>query len=130
MKIMIWIRWVPIIFCLWYIYECLLGSWQTSVGFTFGVFSLLSFMAQWTFIFSGSEMRELGWGVGYGRSWWWRHHNDVNGVVLVSLLFALDMFRATFCCVHFWLWSCRHFFGTLFVVNTYFYIFYNSSSLG
>ena len=94
MKIIIWIRWLPIIFRLWYIYECLLSSWHTSVDFTFGVFFLLFFMAQWTFAFSGSEMEALVWGVGYGRSWWWRHHSDVNAVGLVSLLFALDMLRA------------------------------------
>ena len=107
MKIMIWILWMPIIFRLWYIYECLLGSWYTSVGFTFGVFSLLTFMAQWTFVFSGLEMGALAWGVGHGRGWWWRHHNHVNGIVLVSLFFALEMFRATFCCFRFWLWACR-----------------------
>ena len=43
-------------------------------------------------VFLGSKMRALEWGVGYGRSWWWRYHNDVSDIILVSLLFALDMF--------------------------------------
>ena len=63
MKIIIWICWLPIIFRLWYIYDCLLGSWHTSVGFTFSVFSLLIFMAQWAFAFSRSEVGHWG-GVG------------------------------------------------------------------
>ena len=88
------------------VHLCLLGSWYTSVGFTFSVFSLLTFMAQWTFVFSGSEMGALVWGLGYGRRWW-RHYYHVNGVVLVSLFFSLEMFRATFCCFRFWLWACR-----------------------
>ena len=54
---------------------------------------------------------------GFGQSWWWRHHNAVNDVVLVSLLFTLDMFRATFCCFRFdfgHVGVC----GALIVVNT------------
>ena len=88
MEIMIWIRWLPTIFRLWYMYECLLGS----AGFTLSVFSLLIIMVQYMVVFSGSEMGALEWGVGYGQSWWGRHHNDVNDIILVSLLFALDMF--------------------------------------
>ena len=89
---MIWIRWPPTIFRLWYMYECLLGSQYTSAGFTFSAFFLLIIMAQYTFVFSGSKIGALVWDVGYGRSWWWRHHNNLNDVVLESLLFALDMF--------------------------------------
>ena len=61
----------------------------------------------------GSKMEALDWGVGYGRSWWWRHHNDVNDVVLVSLLFHLDMLCATVCCFRFWLWACRCLWGII-----------------
>ena len=129
MKIMNWIRWMSIISRLWYIYECLLDSWHTSVGFTFGVFCLLTFMAQWTFAFLGLEMRALAWGVGYDRRWWWRHQNDFNGVVLVSLLFALDMFQATFCCFRFWLWACRRLWGII-CCKYIFLNFFSSSGLG
>ena len=129
MKIMIWIRWLPIIFRLWYIYECLLGSWHTSVGFTFGVFSLLIFMAQWTFAFSGLEMGALEWGV------------DMVGDGDED---TTAMSMASFWCLCCLLWTCftlpsavsvfgfRHVSvcGALFVVNTHFYIFYSSSGLG
>ena len=36
-----------------------------------------------------------------------------NGVILVSLLFVLDMFCATFCCFRFWPWACRHLWGII-----------------
>ena len=62
-------RWMPIIFRLWHIYECLLGFLDTRLLVLLSVFSLLTFMAHWTFAFSGSEMGALAWGVGYGRRW-------------------------------------------------------------
>ena len=102
---------------------------NTSVGFNFGVFSQLIFMAQWMFAFSGSEMGSLGWGgdmVGVG-------DENTTTVSVVS-------FRCL-CCL---LWTCFMLpsavsvfgFGhvgvwaALFVVNTYFYIFYSSSGFG
>ena len=129
MKIIIWICWLPIIFCLWYIYGCLLGSWQTSVGFTFGVLSLLIFMAQWTFAFSRSE-------VGHWSVVW-----DMIGVGDEDIR---KMSMALFWCLCCLLWTCFTLpcavsvfgfgnlgvCGALFVVNTYFYIFYSSSGLG
>ena len=86
-------------------------------------------MAQWTFAFWGSEMGALEWGVGYDQSWWWRHYNDVNDVVLVSLLFALDMFRATVWCFRFWLWACRHFLDIIWCKHIFLH-FYSSSAFG
>ena len=81
--------------------------WVPNAGFTLGVLSLLIIVAQRTFAFSKSEMRVLERGVKYVQSWWWRHHNDVNDVVLMSLLFALDMLHVTVCCFRFWLCACR-----------------------
>ena len=71
----------------------------------------------------------LGWGVGYGRSWWWKHHSDVNGVVLVSCCLPWTYFALPSAVSVFGFGNvgvC----GALFVVNTYFYIFYSSSGLG
>ena len=113
MKIMILIRWLPAIFRLWYIYECLLGSQYTSTDFTFDVFSLLIIMTQQKIVFSKSEMGALERVVGYIRRWWWRHPNDVNVVVLVSLWFALDMFHASVYCFSCWLWACKRLQGIL-----------------
>ena len=129
MKIIIWICWLPIIFRLWYIYDCLLGSWHTSVGFTFSVLSLLIFMAQWTFAFSRSEVG---------------HWGGVWDMVRVGDEDTTAMSMASFWCLCCLLWTCFALpcavsvfgfgnvgvCGALFVVNTYFYIFYSSSGLG
>ena len=64
----------------------------------------------------------LGWGVGCGRSWWWRHHSDVNGVVLVSLLVVWTCFALP-CAVFVFAFGDVGVCGALFVVNTYLYIF-------
>ena len=123
MKIIIWICWLPIIFRLWYIYDCLLGSWHTSVGFTFGVLSLLIFMAQWTFAFSRLEVGH------WGEVW------DMVGVGDEDIR---TMSMALFWCPCCLLWTCFTLScavsvfgfgnvgvcGALFVVNTYFYIFF------
>ena len=129
MKIIIWICRLPIIFRLWYICDCLLGSWHTSVGFTFGVFSLLIFMARWTFSFARSE-------VGHCGGLWDMVGVEDEGTTTMSM--------ALFWCLCCLLWTCFTLpsavsvfgfghvgvCGALFVVNTYFYIFYSSSGLG
>ena len=116
------ICWLPIIFRLWYIYDCLLGSWHTSDGFTFSVFSLLIFMSQWVFALSMSAVRNWG-GVG-----------DMVGVGDED---TTTMSMASFWCLYFLLWICFALpfavsvfgfgdvglCGALFVVNTYFHIF-------
>ena len=112
------ICWLPIIFRLWYIYDCVLGSWHTSVGFTFGVFSLLIFMAQWAFAFSRSEVGHWG-GVG-----------DMVGagatMSMASLWCLYCLLRTCFalpCAVSVFGFGDVGVCGALFVVNTYFYIF-------
>ena len=122
MKILILIRWLPAIFRVWYIHKCLLGSYCSSADFAFGVFSLLIIMAQRTIAFSKSNMGALERGVGY------RHHNDVNEVVLClcCLLWTCFMLPSTVSVVDF---GRVNVCGALFVVNIYYCIFCSGSGL-
>ena len=115
---------------LFMLYLCLLGSWHNSVVFSFGVFLLVIFMAKWTFAFLGLEMRPFGWGV-------W----DLVGIGRYD---ATTMPMTLFSCLCYFVWICFvlssvvsvfgfghvEFCESLFVVNTYFYIFYSSFGLG
>ena len=78
----------------------------------------------------GVKKGALGYSVRYGRRWWWRHHNDVNDVALVvSLLFALDMFRIYICSFRFWVWAWRRLCGIV-CCKQIFLHFYNISGFG
>ena len=115
MKIMIAFLWLLVTFRLWCIYECFLGYYYNSPDFSSNVFSLLIIIAQKTFASSKLEMGELDRDVGYVQILWWRHHSDVKGTILVSLLLSLVMFGAT---VYYLdsLWVCKLFFHFFFLL--------------
>ena len=52
-------------------------------------------------------MEALEQRVGYDRGWQWRDQNYAIGIVLMSLLPALGMVGALFCCFPSWLWASK-----------------------
>ena len=61
---------------------------------------------QQTFTCSISTIGTLEKGVKYVQNKQWRHRNNVNEVVMVSLLLILNRFHTFFCFFFFWLRAC------------------------